>query len=113
MKTINAQTAPTIKNPHGVKASKLYDEPHGQAMHITLAPGESLRRHSTPVDVFFYVLEGTGTVEIGHEQEDVSADTLVKSPAKIPHCWHNTSDGTLRVLVVTMPRQTEETQMCD
>ncbi len=113
MNTVNARTASTMQNPHGVKASKLYDEPHGQAMHIKLDPGESLRRHITPVDVFFYVLEGQGTVEIGDEKEDVSADTLVKSPAKIPHCWHNTGEAPLRVLVVKMPRQSEKTQMVD
>lgn len=113
MEIINAITAPTMKNPHGIQASKLYDEEHGQAMHIMLEPGQSLRRHITPVDVFFYVLEGSGTVEIGDEKEEVQADTMIKSPAKIPHCWYNTGDENLRVLVVKMPRQTEKTQILD
>jgi len=111
MDTINAKTAPTMNNPHGVQASKLYDTQHAQAMHITLKPGESLRRHITPVDVFFYVLEGNGVVELGDEKETVSADTLVNSPAEIPHCWYNESDSPLRVLVVKAPKPSEATKL--
>ncbi|WP_225073135.1 cupin domain-containing protein [Desulfuromonas sp. CSMB_57] len=97
-------------NPHQVKAHKLYDTEHAQAMHLDLAPGQSLKKHITPVDVFFYVLEGTGVVEIGDEQETVTADSLVDSPAHIAHCWHNRSDGPLRILVVKVPRPTAPTK---
>lgn len=55
-------------------------------MHITLEPDESLKRHITPVDVFFYVLEDTGIIEIGDEKQEVGPDTLIDSPARIPHC---------------------------
>ncbi len=63
----------------------LYDTESAQAVHIELKPGESLKKHITPVDVFFYVLEGKGVVEIGEEKHDVIRDKLVESPAKIPH----------------------------
>ena len=70
-----------------------------------------IKKHITPVDVFFYVLEGTGVVEIGDEKKEVSLDTLIESPAKIPHCWYNESDKLLRVLVVKVPRPTETTRL--
>lgn len=111
MKTVNAKTAPTIKNPHQVKVSQLYDTENAAVMHITLEPGQSLKRHITPVDVFFYVLEGTGIVEIGDEKQEVGQDTLIDSPARIPHCWYNESNETLRVLVAKVPRPTEKTQL--
>ena len=111
MKTVNAKQAQSIKNPHNVNVSKLYDTENAQAMHITLQPSEFLKRHITPVDVFFYVLEGTGMVEIGEEKKQVDKDTLIESPAKIPHCWYNESDSTLRVLVVKTPRPTESTKL--
>ncbi len=113
MKIVNAKNAETIKNPHNVKAARLYSSEHAQVMHIDLKPGESLKRHITPVDVFFYVLEGKGTVEIGDEKQQVKADTLVDSPARIPHCWYNTSDENLRVLVVKIPRPAEKTVILD
>jgi mannose-6-phosphate isomerase-like protein (cupin superfamily) len=63
------------------------------------------------VDVFSYVLEGQGIVEIGGEQQTVSADTLIESPARIPHRLLNPGDGVFRVLVVKTPRPTEATQV--
>ncbi len=111
MQMIEVMGQPTVGNPHGVEVRKLYDTEHAQAMHITLQPGQSLKRHITPVNVFFYVLEGTGVVEIGDEERQVGADTLIDSPAWIPHCWHNRSDAPLRVLVVKVPRPTESTRV--
>ena len=46
-------------------------------MHITLEAGESLKKHITPVDVFFYVLEGRGVVEVADERKEVGPDTLI------------------------------------
>ena len=111
MKISEAKEANLLKNPHGVKVSKLYDTEHAQAIHITLEPGESLKKHITPVDVFFYVLEGKGIVEVGAEKKEVGPDTLINSPARIPHCWYNQSEQVFRVLVVKVPRPTESTKL--
>jgi len=76
-----------------------------------LNPGESLKRHITSFDVFFYVLEGNGIVEIGDEQRKVAPDTLVESPKKVLHCWCNKSNEILRILVVRVPRPTESARI--
>ena len=111
MKVLEVKDADITPNPHGVDARKIYDTEHAQAVVITLKPGERLKRHITPVDVFFYVLEGRGVVEIGDEKQEVGADTLIESPADIPHCWYNESDGILRVLVVKAPRPAKPTRL--
>jgi quercetin dioxygenase-like cupin family protein len=111
MKIVNAKEVPSVANPHQVEVGKLYDTEHAQVMHLTLAPGQSLKRHITPVDVFFYVLEGKGIVEIGDEQQEVGPDTLIDSPARIVHCWYNQSDAPLRILVVKVPRPTDATRI--
>jgi len=98
-------------NPHHVDARKIYESPHAMAVVITLQPGESLKKHSTPVDVFFYVLEGIGTVEIGNERAGCTKDMLIESPAKVPHRWINESNAIFRVLVVKVPKPTEETRI--
>jgi quercetin dioxygenase-like cupin family protein len=98
-------------NPHHVDARKIYDSPHAIAVVITLQPGESLKKHMTPADVFFYVLEGSGIVEIGTEKAICTKDMLIESPARIPHRWINESNGVFRVLVVKVPRPTEETKI--
>ena len=101
----------TNPNPHHVDARKLFDSPHAVVVVITLQPGESLKKHKTPVDVFFYVLEGTGIVEIGDEQAEVTKDSLVESPARIPHRWINESSEVFRVLVAKVPKPTEKTKL--
>jgi quercetin dioxygenase-like cupin family protein len=97
------------KNPHGVDARPIYSHENAQVIVLSLKPSESLRRHITPVDVFFYVLEGKGIVEIGEEKKEVEKDSIVHSPAKIVHCWHNQSDSTLRILVAKTPKPTTTT----
>ena len=109
MKVVKINNVETFKNPHGIEVKKLYDTEHAQAMHVTLQTGESLKKHITPVDVFFYIIEGTGIVEIGDEKKEVTKDTLIESPANIPHCLYNESGSVFCVLVVKVPRPTSKT----
>jgi len=74
------ESAPERPNPHGVGRKPLYDHEHGQIAHLALLPGQELRKHVTPVDAVFYVLEGECEVEIGDEVRRVGRDTLVESP---------------------------------
>lgn len=111
MKITYVSEVPVQQNPHHVDARPVYSSPHAMAVVITLQPEESLKKHITPVDVFFYVLEGTGIIEIGDEKEVVSKDSIIESPARIPHRWSNESDQVLRILVLKVPRPTEETKI--
>lgn len=105
MQIVEAAKAAEADNPHGISARPLHSTEHVQVSMLTLQPGESLKLHSTPVDAFFYILEGTGTVVVGEEQELVGADTLVNSPGHIPHRLINDGSGPFRFLVVKTPRQ--------
>lgn len=111
METRKISEEKPAKNPHGVDVRRVYESEHALSSIITLKPGEKLIRHITPVDVFFYVLSGTGMVEVGKEKETVTADTVIDSPKGIPHCWYNESSEDLRVLVVKAPRPTSSTQL--
>ena len=111
MKITNALAAENKPNPHSVSAKPIYDSPHAVVVHMTLQPGQSLKKHTTPVDVFFYVLEGSGTVEIGDEKEKVSRDMIIESPARIPHALANDGDQVFRILVVKVPKPTDSTKV--
>lgn len=111
MKIVKVNEVLDKPNPHGVSAKKVYDSEHAQAIHMTLRPGESLKKHVTPVDVFFYILEGEGQVEIGDEVQTVRKDTVIDSPAKIPHRLMNPGKEDFRFLVVKVPRPTEKTAL--
>ncbi len=93
-----------VVSKSGVKAQKIYDYPQAQVNHITFEAGARLNTHTTPVDVFFYILEGTAWIEIGDERNSVEKDSLVESPKGIPHAIENYSkENILRVMVVKAP----------
>jgi len=99
------------ENPHGVDVRKLYDNPAAQIMHISLQPGESLKPHKTPVDAIFYVLEGAPTIHINGESISQVKDTLIESPANIPHHISNESEDTARILVIKAPRPENKSKL--
>lgn len=111
MKITNVEQQPIVETPHKVDVRKLYDYENAQVMHITLAPAESLRPHITPVDVFFYILEGAVDVRIGDEEITVNANNLVESPKNIVHCLTNKSNDRARILVVKAPKPTKQSRL--
>lgn len=100
-----------VETPHKLDVRKLYDKDSAQAMHITLQPGEALKPHITPVDVFFYILEGAPEVLVGDEKIQVQADSLVESPKDVVHCLYNNSNAVARILVVKAPRPSTQTKL--
>lgn len=111
MKIIKVSETEIIETPHKVDARELYNKETAQVIHITLKPGESLKPHKTPVDVFFYILEGNPDVFIGDEQQAVIKDSLVESPKNIKHYFSNNSNEIVRVLVVKAPKPMTQTKL--
>jgi mannose-6-phosphate isomerase-like protein (cupin superfamily) len=105
-------TDATIKETtHKVDVRMLYDKDTAQAIHITLKPGENLKPHITPVDVFFFIIEGTPEILVGEEKQRVTANSIVESPKDIVHCIYNHSDQVVRVLVVKAPKPVTKTKI--
>ncbi|NJE06227.1 cupin domain-containing protein [Thermococcus sp. M36] len=94
------ESAERVKNPHGVDVRKLVATEKAQILHITLKPGEALRRHSTPVDAFLYIIKGRGTVEVGDERVEVKKGTAVYLPKDVPHAVFNEGSLDMALLVV-------------
>lgn len=66
----------------GVIAKQLIKHEHVKVMNIILNPGEIIPEHNVPVDVFFYVVEGKGTLQIGDERAVVTAKDIILCPPK-------------------------------
>ena len=111
MKIFRVADTKSFQNVHGVEAKKIYDTDNAEAIHMSLAPGQSLKKHTTPVEVFFYILEGRGEVEIGDEKQEAEKDMLIDSPKGIPHLLRNNSNALFRFLVVKVPKQKETTKV--
>lgn len=95
------ETEPSV-TPHKVDVRKVYGSESTDVVVITLQPGESLKKHITPVDVLFYILEGKGRVIIGDEEVNVEKDSLIQSPRKVPHMLVNNSDNVFKFMVIKM-----------
>ena len=111
MNIIKVREIPITDTPHKVEVRKLYDKTSAQAMHITLKPGESLKPHIPPVDVFFYILEGPVDVRVGNETISVQKDCLVESPKNILHYLSNSSLLPVKILVVKAPKPETQTKV--
>ena len=113
MKIIELENVPSADTPHKVLVRKLLAFKHATFVHIELKPGESLKKHITPVDACFYVIEGNGNVEIGDEIKEVKKDDLIFSPAKIVHRLFNSenSEANFKFLVIKTPTPENKTKV--
>ncbi len=111
MKIINWKNTDITETPHKLDVRRLYDYDNAQAVHILLKPGEGLKPHITPVNVFFYILEGAVDVLVGKETVTVEQDHLVESPKDIVHCLSNSSAEVSRILVVKSPKPQAKTRL--
>ena len=102
MKITKVGDVNSFQNVHAVEAKKIHDTENSEVIHMALSPGQSLKKHTTSVDVFFYILEGKGIVEIGQEKQEVEKDTIIESPKGIPHLLRNTNEHVFRFLVVKL-----------
>jgi quercetin dioxygenase-like cupin family protein len=103
MRIVRPEDGERLGTPAGIDARKLLETPDAQVIHMTIDPGSGMKPHTTPVDVFFLVLEGTGSISAGGEEREVAAGSLVASPAGELHSWMNDSAEPLRLLIVKTP----------
>jgi quercetin dioxygenase-like cupin family protein len=111
MKIIKVKDTPIVDTSHKVDVRRLYDKDNAQAVHITLQAGEALKPHITPVDVFFFVLEGTPDILVGEMKQTIEPNSLVESPKDIVHCLYNNSENPARILVVKAPKPSSQAKL--
>jgi quercetin dioxygenase-like cupin family protein len=90
------------KVPISIAARKMLTRKDCELIHLTLKPAEILEKHSNPFDVAFYVLSGSGELEVGDETATISADTVIEIAAGELRGWKNSGSEDLRVLVVKL-----------
>lgn len=97
-----------METENDVDVRNLYSADETLINVITLKTEEALKPHITPENVVFYVLKGTGIIEIGDEKQKVSADTVVESPKNIKHWLYNESNDIAQVMVIKVPKPTSK-----
>lgn len=82
MNVIKMEEIEGEENKRGILAKKLIIHENAEVTNLVLSPGDEVPEHSVPVDVFFYVVSGKGTLQIGGEQEIVEEDDIIPCPPK-------------------------------
>jgi quercetin dioxygenase-like cupin family protein len=103
MQTIVPSEMPVAQNPMGLSVRHLHETPHVMMSMLTLEPGETVAPHAAPVDVAFFVVEGSPVVQIEEESRQVGPHTLVPSMAGHQHGFRNDSDVPVRLLIIRTP----------
>lgn len=88
----------------GVRVRWLVDELRGArnfAMRLfEVEPGGETPHHSHPYEHGVFVLEGSGTVEVGGEEFEIGPWDVVFVPPDVPHQFRNTGREVLRFICV-------------
>ena len=91
------------ENKRGVIAKKLLKNDDVQIMNLVLDPGDEVGKHSVPVNVFFYIVEGKGTLQIGDESKVVEARDIIPCPPNAAMSLQGDQEEKFVVLNVKTP----------
>lgn len=68
-----------------------------------IGPGGRSKMHRDPYNHAFYIISGTGTVQIGKETFDLEPGSVAKIPQGMPHGFNNTGSVDLEFVVIYDP----------
>lgn len=97
-----------FRTPTGVLAKQLLKHKNVTIMNINLEPGDSIPAHSVPVDVFFYVVSGEGSLKIGDEESIVRETDIIVCPPNTMMSLKADRNSRFVVLNVKTPSLSEQ-----
>ena len=96
----NLSNSPKV--PFELDAFILHSEKQVEIIHLLLKPGEHLSDHKNPFDVIFFVIEGSGILNINMENFTLKNNDTIKVTKDKKRSWSNTSEKDLRILVIKL-----------
>ncbi|MBS3765268.1 cupin domain-containing protein [Candidatus Bipolaricaulota bacterium] len=103
MKVIRMEDIERQTNKRGIESKKLLKHDDAQIMNLILQPGDKVPPHSVPVNVFFYVVSGSGTIEIGDDKAVVEERDIVPCSPETEMSLHADQEEEFSVLNVKTP----------
>lgn len=103
MKVISMDDIEGQINKRGIESKKLLKHENAQIMNLILEPGDEVPSHSVPVNVFFYVVSGSGTIKIDEEQAVVEEKDIVPCPPETEMSLSADQEEEFSVLNVKTP----------
>jgi mannose-6-phosphate isomerase-like protein (cupin superfamily) len=97
-KILSLDDAPEVKiNPNG---KILYTSENIEMVHLTMKQGETMERHSQPFEVVFFVIYGTGVLDVRNDQIMATPNTCIHVAKGALRRWRNTGVSDLKILVI-------------
>ena len=90
-------------NKRGVTAKQLLKNEDVQIMNLELNPGDEVPSHSVPVNVFFYIVSGKGTLQIGEEKKVVEENDIIPCPPETEMALYADQEEEFNVINVKTP----------
>ncbi|MFW5994071.1 MAG: cupin domain-containing protein [Halanaerobiaceae bacterium] len=103
MKVIRMNEIEGSTNKRGVTSKQLHKNEDVKIMNLILRPGDVVPAHSVPVNVFFYIVSGRGTLQIGDDEQVVKATDIVPCPPNTEMSLKADQDEEFNVLNVKTP----------
>lgn len=80
MEIIKMEEIEGAKRWDGILTREILKNEDTKVMNLVLQPGDEVPEHSVPVNVFFYIVKGSGTLQIGEEAQVVEATDIIPCP---------------------------------
>lgn len=71
-------------NKKGVLMKTLVDHQNATVRNLILKIDQVIPPHEVPVDVFFYIISGKGSIQIGNTKMDVEEQDIIVCPPNTP-----------------------------
>ncbi len=102
MKVVTFKDGISVIENEKIEARKIFSSNNTAAIEIHLQPGAEIENHTTTEDAFFYILEGTATISIDNEVQDIEAGFHLECPGGITKAVFNKSGSLVKLLVLKL-----------
>lgn len=84
MSVINLDNLTAEENMRGIMTKDVLKNENVQVKNLILEKGDVVPEHQVPVNVFFHVIEGKGTIMIGDKKYELNEKDFITCPLNTP-----------------------------
>ncbi|MFW6007315.1 MAG: cupin domain-containing protein [Halanaerobiales bacterium] len=103
MKIIKMREIEGNTNKRGVTSRPILKNEEVKVTNLVLNPKDEVPVHSVPVHVFFYIVSGKGTIQIGEESAVVEENDIIPCPVNTEMALYADQGKKFEVLNVKTP----------
>lgn len=67
-------------------------------VHLTVSSNSQIDSHSIPQPIFFFVIEGSGIIEINGKEFFLNQNDMISVEPELQRSWTNNSNSALKLL---------------